>query len=85
LTIEENRRTLVVTEDEQNSPFFWQWQERINLSFSRNRTSPGNGPNDRGGKQINTFFDLEESLEERLLVLPLERLPCQSSQWTVRH
>ena len=24
-------------------------------------------------EQIDTFFDLEESLEERLLVLPLER------------
>lgn len=28
-------------------------------------------------EQISTFFDLEESLEERLLVLPLERLPSQ--------
>ena len=28
-------------------------------------------------EQIDTFFDLEESLEERLLVLPLERLPSR--------
>jgi len=30
-------------------------------------------------RSIDTFFDLEEGLEERLLVLPLERLPSQRS------